>query len=108
MVVSIDNNLGVGLDIHLDEDLLFECTAREFVNRVQNMRKDSGLKVSDRIKVAVRGDEELENAVHRHCSYVAEEILAVNVAIGQMPGDALCQQEFEINGHQGTISIDRA
>lgn len=105
VVVAIENNLGVGLDIHLDEDLVFECTAREFVNRLQNMRKDAGLQVSDRIKVGVRGDGELEEAVRRHNHYVAEETLALEVLIGCMPTPVLSQQEFEINGHAGSIGI---
>ena len=108
MVVTIDNNLGVGLDVHLDEDLVFECTAREFVNRVQNMRKDAGLQVSDRIKVGVRGDDELEEAIDRHSDYVAEETLSLEVLTGSVPSNALSQQDFEINGHEGSISIFRA
>ena len=55
VVVAIDNNLGVGLDVQLDEELISECTAREFVNRVQNMRKDAGLDVADRIRIGVVG-----------------------------------------------------
>ena len=108
MVVTIDNNLGVGLDVHLDEDLVFECTAREFVNRVQNMRKDAGLQVSDRIKVGVRGDDELEEAIDLHSDYVAEETLSLEVLTGSVPSNALSQQDFEINGHEGSISIFRA
>ena len=66
LIVAIENNLVVGLDIHLDDDLIHECTAREFVNRVQNMRKEAGLDVSDRIEVGVEGEPDLESAVDRH------------------------------------------
>ena len=107
-VVAIENNLGVGLDIHLDDDLIAECTAREFVNRVQNMRKDAGLEVSDRISVFIRGEEELEEAVQKHRAYIAGEILATKLETGQQPPDKLLEQEWQVNGHTGTIAIIRS
>jgi len=108
VVVAIENNLGVGLDIHLDDDLVMECTAREFVNRVQNMRKDAGLEVADRIHVGVRGEAELEQAVQKHADYIATEILSLDLQTGALPDDALLQQEWKVNRHTGTIGIARA
>ena len=108
VVVALDNNLGVGLDIQLDDELIAECTAREFVNRVQNMRKDAGLDVSDRIHVWVRGDTGLEQAVEQHRGYIAAETLALALRTGDLPQEALLQQERQVNGLDGTIAIARA
>ncbi len=105
LIVAIENNLGVGLDVHLDEELITECTAREFVNRVQNMRKEAGLDVSDRIHVGVKGEANLESAVDRHRDYVSGETLATAVAIGDLTNTYSLIQEWQVNGLQGTIGI---
>ena len=108
VVVAIDNNLGVGLDIQLDAELISECTAREFVNRVQNMRKDAGLDVADRIRVWAQGETVLEEAVEQHSGYIAAETLALDLQTGGLPAAALLQQEWQVNDLAGTIAIARA
>ena len=108
VIVAVEDNLAVGLDIQLDEELILECGAREFVNRVQNMRKDAGLGVSDRIQVWAQGEEEVERAVAANLGYVAAEVLAVSVQLGELPARCLRQQEWDVNGHSSTIAIDRA
>ena len=108
VVVAIDNNLGVGLDVQLDDELIAECTAREFVNRVQNMRKEAGLDVADRIHAWVQGAAALEEAVQQHGPYIAAEILALALRTGELPQEPLLQQERQVNGHDGTIAIARA
>ena len=108
VIVAVEDNLAVGLDIQLDEELILECGAREFVNRVQNMRKDAGLGVSDRIQVWAQGEEEVERAVAANLEYVAAELLAVSVQLGELPARCLRQQEWDVNGHSSTIAIDRA
>ncbi len=107
MVVAIENNLGVGLDIQLDGDLIMECTAREFVNRVQNMRKEADLEVSDRIVIGVIGQPELLQAVQKHRDYIGAETLATELQTGQIPTDCLQQQEWKVNAHDATIGIAR-
>ncbi|MEW6750209.1 MAG: isoleucine--tRNA ligase [Candidatus Latescibacterota bacterium] len=107
-VAAIEDNLGVGLDVALDEALVLEGTAREFVNRVQNMRKEVGLSVTDRIRVGVNGGDSLERAVRQHQDYIAGETLAVEVQTGGVPENALLVQQWDVNGHDGTIGITRA
>lgn len=107
VVVAVENNLCVGLDVHLDEDLIDECTAREFVNRVQNMRKEMGLNVVDRILVGVIGEGRLERAVSRYRAYVGEETLAEELLMGQLPDSCQFKREWKVNGLQGTIGILR-
>ena len=105
LIVAIENNLGVGLDVHLDDELIEECTARELVSRIQNMRKDAGFDVADRITVGVQGDAQLEAAAETHRDYVAGETLAEAVVVGEIPEDCVFRQESIVNGFQGTLAL---
>ena len=108
VVVAIDQNLGVGLDVQLDDELIVECTAREFGNRVQNMRKDAGLEVADRIHVGVQGESDLLRAIEVHREYIGAEILALGIRIGELPEEAFLEQKWQVNSFVGTIAIARA
>ena len=108
MAVVIEDNLGVGLDIHLDDALIMECTAREFVNRVQNMRKEAGLEVADRIRIGVRGEAGLEQAVQQHREYIATETLALELETGQLPDETVLEQEWKVNGLDALIGIAKS
>ncbi len=108
VVVAVENNLAVGLDVHLDDELVAECTAREVVNRVQNMRKEAGLEVSDRIRLGVKGEAALEEAVQQHLDYIGGETLASQVLVGQLPEAILLELEQQINGLNGIVAITQA
>ena len=107
LVVAIENNLGVGLDVHLDEELVAEGIAREFVNRVQNMRKEAGLEVSDRIQVGVIGDSGIETPVEKFRAYISGETLAASILVGSLPKTCVLKQECELNGLTATIGISK-
>jgi len=108
VVVAIDNNLGVGLDVQLDDELVAEGVAREIVNRVQNMRKDAGLEVSDRIRIGVQGEADLLEAIGQHREYIAAETLALELSAGALPDSVVLQQELQVNDYACTIAIARA
>ncbi|MBT5449519.1 MAG: isoleucine--tRNA ligase [Gemmatimonadetes bacterium] len=108
VVVAIDNNLGVGLDVQLDDELVAEGVAREIVNRVQNMRKDAGLEVSDRIRIGVQGEAGLLEAIGQHREYIAAETLALELSVGALPDSVVLQQELQVNDYACTIAIARA
>ena len=108
VVVAIDNNLGVGLDVQLDDELVAEGVAREIVNRVQNMRKDAGLEVSDRIRIGVHGEAGLLEAIGQHREYIAAETLALELSAGALPDSVVLQQELQVNDYACTIAIARA
>ena len=107
-MVAIDNNLGVGLDVQLDDELVAEGVAREIVNRVQNMRKDAGLEVSDRIRIGVQGEAGLLEAIGQHREYIAAETLALELSAGALPDSVVLQQELQVNDYACTIAIARA
>lgn len=88
-IVSTDGNLTVALDVMLSEELKSEGIARELVNRVQNLRKDSGLEVTDRILLKVDTNELIQTAILANKEYVCNEVLANDVEFETLGADAL-------------------
>jgi len=74
-LVANDKGITVALDITLTEALKHEGVARELVNRIQNIRKDSGFEVTDKINVAIQRSEDLEKAIETNADYVKSETL---------------------------------
>jgi isoleucyl-tRNA synthetase len=79
MAVARDGNLVVGLDTAITPQLEIEGTAREFVNRIQNLRKDSNLEVMDRIKIYYSAPPKVEKAVQEMTDYIKTETLAAEI-----------------------------
>ena len=75
-LVEMEEGVTVALDVELDETLIAEGLAREFVNRIQNMRKDAGFDVIDRIKINFNGSSKLVEAVKTFSKYISNETLA--------------------------------
>ncbi|MDU0372172.1 isoleucine--tRNA ligase [Hymenobacter endophyticus] len=78
-LVATDGPLTVALDVTLTDELRQEGVARELVNRLQNLRKDSGLEVQDKIRVMLQQQPELEAAVQSFGSYIREEVQALSL-----------------------------
>ncbi len=74
-LVANSNGITVALDITISEELKNEGIARELVNRIQNIRKDSGFEVTDKIKVKIKRDGNLEEAVLKNEDYIKSETL---------------------------------
>jgi isoleucyl-tRNA synthetase len=74
-LVANDRGITVALDITMTDALKQEGIAREMVNRIQNLRKDSGLEVTDRIKVYLQKEVQLEAALKNYADYIQEETL---------------------------------
>ena len=108
VLVAFEDNLGVGLDIHLSEELILEGNAREIVNRIQSMRKEAELAVTDRIRLSVQGDAEVMAAVEQHRGYVCKETLALDLITDDLPAQALLQRAWDINDHEAVIAIQKA
>ena len=80
-LVATEGRLTVALDVHVSESLRSEGIARELVNRIQNIRKDSGFEVTDKIKIFIQRSELVESAVKEHGSYIASQTLALDVQL---------------------------
>jgi isoleucyl-tRNA synthetase len=80
-LVANEGNLTVALDVTISEDLLKEGIARELVNRIQNLRKDSGFEVTDRINVKLQSDKRINTAINSNISYIKAETLTDELEI---------------------------
>lgn len=103
----IDSDLGVTvlLDTRLTPMLIHEGMAREVVNRVQNLRKEAGLHVSDRIELWVKGPEQVEDALNHFKDYIKSEVLA-SVLLEQKKTD-LYQTDVDIDGMKVEIGLKK-
>ena len=100
--VAMDNGLFVILDTTLTQDLLDEGYAREFVSKVQQMRKNNGYEVLDKIKIYFNADEEISNAVKVFEEYIKTETLAESIE--KVDGDF---EKYDLNGHETGIKLER-
>ena len=96
-LVSTEGPLTVALDITISESLRAEGIARELVNRVQNLRKDSGLEITDRILLKVDTNDLIQQAINANKEYVCNEILANGIVFETLGGDALTT-DLEVEG----------
>jgi isoleucyl-tRNA synthetase len=78
-LVSSEGKLTVALDITITDELRREGIARELVNRIQNIRKDSGFEVTDKISVEIEATDLTSPAVESFANYIAQQTLAVEV-----------------------------
>ena len=80
-LVASSGYLTVALDVTITEDLQKEGIARELVNRIQNLRKDSGFELTDRIAVQFQKDEQIVNAIETNLEYIKTETLTEELQI---------------------------
>jgi len=86
-LVAHGNGLTVALDISLTEDLINEGIARELVNRIQNIRKDAGLEVTDKIEISFLADDDIKERIEKHSSYICSETLGEEIHFPQVMND---------------------
>ena len=87
-LVASEGKLTVALDITVTDELRREGVARELINRIQNLRKDSGLEVTDKIAVEVEALDELSDSLAVFGDYVAQQVLAVEIkAVAEPAGE---------------------
>jgi len=103
-IVANADNITVALDVNLTESLIAEGNAREFVNRIQNLRKEKDFNVTDRISVRVSKDENFSTALHLYKDYICSEILAEEII---ETDDILSGESVEINEMKLQILIEQ-
>jgi isoleucyl-tRNA synthetase len=101
--VGMENNLFVILETTLTQELLDEGYAREFISKVQQMRKNNGYEMLDRIKIFYDGDDEIANAVNIYEDYIKTETLAD--AIERVEDDSFEKQD--LNGHNTGMKLEK-
>ena len=91
-LVANEGSLTVALDIEVSDELRKEGIAREFINRIQNIRKDSGFDVTDKITVKIQPNGLTDGAVTGYADYIASQTLATSVTIDTTLTEASAQK----------------
>jgi isoleucyl-tRNA synthetase len=107
MIVKEAAGYFAAIDPAVTPELRMEGLAREVVSRIQRMRKDAGLAVSDRIILAISGWAELDDAVRAHSTRIAEEVLAREITVGDDAGKFNAMQPVDIDGREARIALER-
>ncbi|MGQ9643471.1 MAG: DUF5915 domain-containing protein, partial [Ignavibacterium sp.] len=105
-VVESEEGVTVAIDTELNQNLIEEGLAREFVNRVQNMRKDAGFDVTDKINISFTGSPEIVKAIENFSEYISNETLAEKL-ISQQINDGGFRQDWKIGDYECSIRIEK-
>ena len=104
LVASSSTGLVVALDATITDELRAEGIARELVNRIQNLRKDTGLEVTDRIRILLQQQDTLEKAVRANEAYIKAETLANEILFA----DTLQGEEVAFDDIVTKIAVEKA
>lgn len=95
-LVATEGKLTVALDITITDDLRAEGIARELINRIQNIRKDSGFEVTDKIRVEIEQQESVLPALKSFADYIASQTLAVEIeGVPSPSGEFVVESEVD-------------
>ena len=104
-LVANEGRLTVALDITVTDDLRKEGLAREFVNRVQNLRKSSGYDITDKIRIEVLSTDVMNDVIKEYNEYIANQVLAVSVETVEQISDATV---FDFEDFNLSVRIEKA
>lgn len=96
-LVSNEGNLTVALEVELTEELKKEGMARELINRIQNLRKETGFEITDRIIVTIAPNEETTAAINAFGELIKTQVLANDIIIAENKGTETEFDEFKLN-----------
>ena len=94
-LVANDGNLTVALEVELNDELRNEGMARELINRIQNLRKDCGLEITDRVNVTISPDDRIKSAVDSFADYIKGQVLADQVTVADNDGSEVDLDELK-------------
>ena len=102
--IAQEGKITVALDIEITPELKTEGMARLIIKRIQNLRKESGLEITDRISVVIESNKELEEAVNVHGEHIAAQVLANSISIG----DASAGVDTDFGEFKAKLLIEKA
>lgn len=108
LVVKESAGYFAAIDPAVTPELRGEGLARELVSRIQRMRKEAGLAVSDRISLWIAGPSEIDDAVRAHRGRIADEVLAREMVVGEKVESHNAAQSVDIDGQPVSIAFERA
>jgi len=106
LAATSDADLTIALETDISKDLLHEGLAREFVNRVQKMRKEAGFEVMDRIHIYADATSEMQSAIKQMQNYIKKETLSLAIYMDEVKGDYT--KAWTIDGQTVDIGVARA
>ena len=101
--VESDGGYAIGLNTVLSEELITEGYYRELINKIQNLRKTSGLAVTDRIRLGIKATEPVWNAIEKYRDQIASETLSDEISKN---GDLEHRVELKLNGQPAVLSLE--
>ncbi|MDY6251894.1 isoleucine--tRNA ligase [Sodaliphilus pleomorphus] len=105
-LVANEGSLTVALDIQLTPELKQEGTARELVNRIQNVRKSKNFDITDKIVVKIEPNDNCKAAVEQFAGYIAKQVLAVSVTVEPVsPDEAI---ELDMDDYRLNVAVEKA
>ena len=96
-LVANEGNLTVALEVEISDELRKEGIARELVNRIQNMRKENGLEITDRINVTMTPAEQIVDALASYSEYIKGQVLADDLKLADNDGAEIDLDAFTLN-----------
>ena len=104
LAIQSDQGMTIALDINLTPELISEGLAREVVHHIQNLRKDHGFEITDRIHLSLNSTSEtLKVAIQDYKEYICRETLALNLSITDNPAGT----ELKTGEHVFTVTLER-
>jgi isoleucyl-tRNA synthetase len=103
-LVASENGLTLALDITLSEDLINEGLAREFINKVQNYRKDQDFNVTDKINILITSHDDLKKMIAQFGDYISNEVLAYQISFAEKIENGI---EVELNDLKINLLINK-
>ena len=107
-LVMNEGLLTIALDIELTDELIEEGIARELINRIQNLRKSSGLEITDRIIIELQDRPEIHNAVLHFNDYIASQVLATELKLSTFDLEQSGLSTIEMDNYNVIINIKKA
>lgn len=101
--VAMENNNFVILNTELTKELIEEGIAREFISKVQNMRKAKDFNIVDRITIYYNGDDEVKDTVNSQKEFIMSETLGLDI----VEKDGLTES-YDMNGHEVYLDVEKA
>jgi len=98
-----DKNIAIALETKLNDELIEEGLAREIVNKINTMRREKNLHVTDRINIVLDTSDVVQTCFKNYQDYIANEVLAINVLFNKVSDGT----EWDLNGHNAKISISK-
>ena len=102
LVAASEGEVTLALDTQLTDELIDEALAREIVNKLNTMRRDIGLEVTDRIQITIESTPHLQGCFERHHDYITSETLITKYTFQETTGT-----KWDLNGEPATIQITK-